>query len=203
MRAPGSPQWTATGGTLTIGASVVWTAPADGATCTIKATPAKGTPASVSMEVIPPDSRVLYPWVDRVYDPGRAGSGFKADVTIMPLDVSFARTEVWEGAATAVATGYYDTTLGANGKRHLPTQPVVPPRPRTSAIIRDTVGTDPPGSPGPFSPGTFEWAIPQLHRPAGGSGARVYSTPHQLQMMIGNKGTEGTAKEGAVRTRRL
>jgi hypothetical protein len=153
------------------------------------------------MTVVPPRSRSLVRQTDRVYDPGKAGSGFLAVVTIMPTDVSFARTEVWEGGVAAVAKGYYDKVLGWNGLPHKPTAPTIPPHPKTGFILQDKIGTNEPGSPGPFSPGTFEWDIPQLHRPAGGSGGAVYSTGHHWQIMVGNKGAEGTAKEGASRGR--
>jgi hypothetical protein len=121
-------------------------------------------------------------------------------VTINPTNVSFTRIQVWEGAVNAVASGYYDTVLHWNGFPHPPTQPLVPNASNGGLI--DTVGTNEPGSPAPFSTGKFVWAIPQLYRIVGSSGTGTqYSTGVHVQVMTGGNGIEGTAKEGASRGR--
>jgi hypothetical protein len=202
MTASASATWLASGGAVTPakGTTVIWTAPAVGATCSLTATPATGNPCSVSMTVLPPRSRSLVKQSDRAYTAGLAGSGFVADVTIMPTNVSFTRIQVWEGAVNGVATGYHDTVLHWNGLPHPPTMPLVPNA--SNSGLRDTVGTNVPGSPGPFSRGTFSWPIPQLFRAAGSTGSgSVYSTAFHTQVMTGANGAEGTYKEGAVRGR--
>jgi hypothetical protein len=203
MTASAPSTWTASAGTVapTSGATVTWTAPGAGATCTVTATPARGGACSVPMTVIPPSHRSLVKKTDKAYTAGMAGSGFFADVTIMPTGVSFTRTEFREDTVNAVATGYYDTVLHWNGIAHPPTAWLRPDASNSGLV--DSIGTVPPGTPGPFSAGTFLWAIPQAYRTAGTSGSgSVYSTPPQTQEMFGSSGAEGTAKEGASRGRR-
>lgn len=197
-----SATWSASGGTVTSasGTTVVWTAPGAGATCSVTATPAKGSPCSVSMSVIPPSSRSLVKQTDRAYTAGKAGSGFQAKVTIMPLKASFGRTELREETVNAVATGYYDTVLGWSGLSH-PATAWLSPDASNSGLV-DSIGTGSPGSPGPFSAGGFLWAIPQSYRTAGTTGGgSVYSTAQHRQVMGGTNGAETTSKEGASRSR--
>ena len=201
MTASASAKWTASSGTVTphaSGVTAIWTAPDVGATSSVTATPATGAPCSVSITVIPPTRRSLVKSSDRAYTAGLAGSGFKAVVTIMPTNVSFTRIQVWEEDVNAVATGYYDTVMGMNGLRHPPTPPLVPNASNSGLI--DTIGTNPPGSPGPFSFGRFLWAIPQHYR-IGSTGSIPYSIGHHTKVMIGIIGAEVTAKEGAIRGR--
>lgn len=201
MTASTSATWTASSGTVTpsSGNTVIWTAPDARSTSTVTATPPSGSPCSVSMNVLPPARRVLSNPSDRSYTAGLGGSGFRATVTIMPINVSFTRIQVWEEAVNAVATGYYDTVLGWNGLPHPPTTPLVPNASNSGLI--DTVGTNPPGSPGPFSFGTFLWAIPQHYRIIGSTASIQYSTGNHAQVMLGPIGAEGTEKEGASRGR--
>jgi hypothetical protein len=199
-----SARWTASSGTLTppvSGITVIWTAPDVGATSTVTATPATGAPCSVSINVLPPSHRSLAnPPIDRVYSAGLAGSGFKAVVTIKPTNVSFRRIQVWEEAVNAVASGYYDTVLHWNGLPHPPTKRVTPDAANNGLL--DTIGTEEPGTPGPFSTGKFVWAIPQHYRIIGNTGNGVhYSTGYHVQLMTKTDGTEGTTKEGASRGR--
>ena len=185
-------------------ATIVWTAPAVAATCDITATPTDpkaGAPCTVSFEVVPPSGRSLARESDLQYTKGLAGSGFVAAVTILPTDVSFTRIEVREEEAFGVAKGYYDTVMHWNGKKHNATTWTVPGA--NNIRIIDTVGTEPPGSPGPFSKGTFTWEIPQTYRPLGSTTSLPpYSKPVHLQEMFGASGAEGTSKEDAGRGRR-
>lgn len=202
MTASASVTWTASNGTFpppASGATAIWTAPDVGATASVTATPASGNPCSVSMKVLPPARRSLVKSSDRAYTAGLAGSGFQAIVTIMPTNVSFTRIQVWEEAVNAIATGYYDTVLGWNGLPHPPTAPLIPDASNNGLI--DTIGTNEPGSPGPFSVGSFLWAIPQHYRIVGSTGSIRYSTGNHAQSMLGPTGVEGTAKEGASRGR--
>jgi hypothetical protein len=147
-----------------------------------------------------PTSRSLTVTSLRTYTAGRSGSGFVASVVVNPTDVSLSRLEVREEAVAATATGYYDTVLGWNGTMH----PVGAWLPLNAANggLQDTVGTNPPGGPPPFSFGTFVWPIPQSFRAAGGGTGTVYSTGTHMQVMVwGTTGTEGTSKEGASASR--
>jgi hypothetical protein len=119
-------------------------------------------------------------------------------VTINPAHVSLTRIQVREEAVNAVAAGYYDSVLGWDGMAHPPTAWLTPDAGNNGFV--DTVGTNPPGSPGPFSLGVFVWPIPQSYRVNGGAGV-VYSTGTHSQVMIGSSGAETTAKEGASRSR--
>lgn len=212
MTAPAVGVWTTTGGRLsaTTGATVTWTAPvapSGGQTFTVASTPPAGSPCSVSMTVVPPARRRLtvrpnaaVPPGQRVYTAGQAGSGFVANVRIHPLSVSFSRLQVREGTVAAVATGYYNTVLGWNGNVH-PLGTWLTLDASNGGII-DTVGTNPPGSPAPFSPGAFTWPIPQFYRRVGSTGnGRRYSVGTHRQVMTASAGVETTSKEGASRTR--
>jgi hypothetical protein len=195
--------WSATSGTVTAAKDVatVWTAPDAGGKATVTATPDQGSPCSISMDVLPPTSRSLVRVSTRNYQNDLAGSGFKADATIQPTNVSFARTEVQEGEALADADGYYDTVLHQKGKKHNATA-WVRADPRTTTL-RDGVGAPEPGTPGPFSKGNFSWEIPQLYRLAGSTGkGTTYSKALHTQEMFGPSGAELTDKEGAAWARR-
>jgi hypothetical protein len=115
----------------------------------------------------------------------------------MPTNVSFSRIEIREESAKAVADGYYKRF---NGAVHPPTPKWL--RPHSGYTLIDRVGTEPPGLSGPFSAGTFVWAIPQTYRPLGSGGAGVpYITAMQTQVMTGISGAETTSKEGASTSR--
>lgn len=152
------------------------------------------------MTVSPPSSRSLAWKSDRAYTAGLAGSGFEANVTIMPRNVSFTRIQVREESVNSVATGYYKTVLGWDGISH-PTGTWLTLNASNSGLV-DTVGTNPLGTSGPFSFGTFIWPIPQSFRIAGSAGGgTVYSTGTHAQVMLNSTGNEGTSKEGASRGR--
>ena len=212
MTAPTTGNWTATGGRLSAasGATVRWTAPVVGSAggdFTITSTPATGTACSVTMQVVRPERRQLTkrsntvnPPGDRAYTAGLSGSGFVANVRVLPLDVSFSRLQVREGTVAATASGYYDTVLGWNGTVH-PLGTWITLDARNGGII-DTVGTVPPGGPTPFSAGRFTWRIPQFYRRVGSTGNGVrYSVGTHRQVMTGATGRERTSKEGAARSR--
>jgi hypothetical protein len=199
----GEAAWTASAGRITFEGpffDVLWTAPEVGSEVTITATPASGTPATLSMTVLPPMSAKLEKYGERIYPAGQAGSGFGAYIDFMPLSVSFFGIEYREESAVARATGYYDTVLHLNGKVHTPSNNWMRVNERNSGPT-DTVGTTPPGTPGPFTKGDFIWVIPQSYR-AGRSGSpNVFSYNTHLQTMTGPSGEETTDKAGAHRTR--
>jgi len=194
--------WSTKHGTITTVSptKALWTAPATGVICVVKAVLATGKVCLRLMNVVAPKGRALRRKTDTSYTSGLAGSGFVADVTIMPTNVSFSRVEVREESVNSVATGYYDTVLGWNGITH-PVGSWLPVDASNSGII-DTVGSVPPGTGGPFSKGDFHWPIPQSYRIAGSSGGgSVYSTGNHTQTMTDATGEETTSKEGASRTR--
>jgi hypothetical protein len=202
MTASSSATWMSTGGMFApaTGTTITWTAPAAATTAVVTATPASGAPCSVSMNVVAPSERALVWKSDRAYTAGLAGSGFVATVTIQPTNVSFSRIQVREESVAAVASGYYDSVLHWNGKMH-PVGTWVGLDASNNGLV-DTVGTNTPGAPGPFSAGDFLWAIPQSYRIAGSTGAGTpYSTGNHVQIMGGSSGREGTGKEGATRVR--
>jgi hypothetical protein len=204
LRATSRATWTTTRGTVSpaIGRTVIWTAPDPSGLSTITATPSKAAPCRVSFRVVAPDHRDLTKNTDRAYTAGLAGSGFVAGVVVAPTTVSFSRVEVMEGSVRATATGYYDTVLGWNGIVHPPTSRWLAIDARNNGIV-DTVGTNPPGTPTPFSKGSFFWPIPQLYRIVGSSGRGAeYSRGNHRQDMTGTSGEETTSKEGATRSRR-
>jgi hypothetical protein len=139
--------------------------------------------------------------IDRTYAADLAGSGFVADVTTMPTNVSFERIEVREETAKGFAIGYYDDRLDWNGLVH-PQGSWNPIDAANDGII-DSVGTDWPGTPRPFSSGTFLWTIPLSYRPIGDSGDGFpFGANLQVQVMDGTIGAETTFKQGASRSRR-
>lgn len=195
--------WTASSGKISTanGAATVWTAPETGGASTITATPASGAPCSITMTTIAPTSRSLTKTSDvGGYAAANAGSAFVAKVTIKPTNVSFSRIEVREESVNAVATGYYDTSLHWNGMAHPQTASWLALDANNSGL-QDTVGTQAPGAPPPFSAGQFRWAIPQSYRVVGGATVTHYSTANHVQTMGGASGAETTSKEGASRSR--
>lgn len=205
MTVTGAPAtWVASSGTITpiVGNTVVWTAPDTSGPSLITATQPTGSSCSVAMIVLSPASALLTRKTDVGYTAGLAGSGFVADLTVMPISVSFSRIEVMEGSVAAVATGYYDVVLGWNGAIHPPTAGGFKPVNSRNGGLRDTVGSRAPGTPTPFSKGDFLWKIPQIFRVTGNSGTgTTYSTGDHLQDMVGTSGEETTSKEGASRNR--
>jgi len=195
--------WSATGGTLstTTGKKTIWTAPETASNETIRATPGASiaTICEKTFDVVAPNQRVLSKTSNHAYTAGRAGSGFFANINIHPLDVSFARIQVREESVLSTATGYYKS-LGWNGISHPQTTNWLPLGANNGGL-RDNVGTPPPGSPSPFSTGTFNWPIPQSYKAIGAAGVHIYSTGTHIQQMNDATGTETTSKEGASNNR--
>lgn len=199
--------WTASHGTIVpaiLGplpsTTAVWTAPLTAGPCTITAKPLAGAPCTATMTTTLPTSRGLTVTSARAYTAGLSGSGFVANVVVNPTDVSLSRLETREEAVAATATGYYKVVLGWDGMMH-PTGSWLALNAANGGLI-DTVGTNPPGGPPPFSAGTFNWPIPQSFRAAGsGGGGTRYSIGTHSQVMAGATGAETTSKEGANASR--
>lgn len=194
--------WSATAGAINAtGASGAWVSPASAkpVSCSITARPATGAPCSIDFRVIPPNERKMTKTTDRAYTAGLAGSGFEATALILPLNVSFSGIEVREEKVAGEATGYYKNVLKWDKGMH--------PRGTWSRVdatnnnVKDTIGTPPPGTPGPFGIGTFFWPIPLTWRTPNDPKTYPYGTADQIQVMIDNSGAEITSKEGAERLR--
>jgi len=135
----------------------------------------------------------------RTYAAGLAGSGFEAAALILPLNVSFSGIEVREETVAGVATGYYKDVLGWDGLMH--PLGALNRVDATNNNVKDTIGTNPPGTPGPFGMGTFLWPIPLTWRTPNDPKEHPYGTAEQSQVMIDSSGLEVTAKEGAINAR--
>jgi hypothetical protein len=205
MTASAPSTWSATAGTIFAtgaSASSTWVSPASATpvSCSVTATPATGSPCSINFRVIPPRERKMTKTTDRAYTAGLAGSGFEATALILPLNVSFSGTLVREETVAGEATGYYKNVLGWDKAMH--------PTGTWSRVdaknnnVKDTIGTNPPGTRGPFDIGTFFWPIPVIWRTPNDPKTFPYdNTADQIQVMMDSSGVEITAKEGADRLR--
>ncbi len=195
-------KWSATAGTINAtGASGSWLSPASAkpVSCSVTATPATGSPCSINFQVIPPRERKMTKTTDHAYTAGLAGSGFEATALILPLNVSFSGIEVREETVAGQAAGYYNNVLGWDKGMH-PTG-TWSRVDATNNNVKDTIGTTPPGTPGPFGMGIFFWSIPLTWRTPNDPKTYPYGTADQIQVMIDSSGAEITSKEGADRTR--
>jgi len=194
--------WSATAGTINAtGASGIWLSPASAkpVTCSVKATPATGSPCSIDFHVIPPRERKMTKTTDLPYTPGLAGSGFEATALILPLNVSFSGIMVREETVAGEATGYYRDVLKWDKSMH-PTGTWTRVDAKNNNV-KDKIGTTPPGTPAPFGLGTFYWPIPLTWRHPNDPKTFPYGTADQTQVMIDSSGLEITSKEGADRAR--
>jgi hypothetical protein len=196
--------WSTTAGTIIAtgaSASSSWVSPASAKAvlCSVTATPPTGSPCSINFQVIPPRERKMTKTTEHAYTAGRAGSGFEATALILPLNVSFSGIKVREETVAGEATGYYKNVLGWDKGMH--------PTGKWNRVdaknnnVKDTIGTTPPGTRGPFGIGTFFWPIPLTWRTPNDPKTFPYGTADQIQVMINSRGAEITAKEGAGRAR--
>jgi hypothetical protein len=202
MTASAPSRWSATAGSIhASGENSTWVSPASAnpVSCSVTATPAKGSPCSINFQVIPPRGEKMTKTTDRVYTAGLAGSGFEAAALILPLNVSFSGIQVREETVASEAAGYYKDVLGWDKRMH-PTG-TWSRVDATNNNVKDLIGTDPPGTPGPFGLGFFHWSIPLTWRTPNDLKTFPYGTAEQVQLMINSSGTEMTFKQGAGRTR--
>ncbi len=194
--------WSATAGSINAkDTSGTWVSPASAkpVTCKVKATPAKGAPCSIDFHVIPPRGQQMTKTTDRSYTSGLAGSGFETAALILPLNVSFSGIVVREETVAGEATGYYKDVLKWDKGMH--------PEGKWARVdtknnnVKDTIGTPPPGTHGPFGTGTFYWPIPLTWRHPDDTKPIPYGTADQTQVMMDASGAEITSKEGAERER--
>jgi hypothetical protein len=202
LTASASSTWSATAGKINAtGTSGTWVSPASAkpVTCTVKATPATGAPCSIDFHVIPPRGQQMTKTADRAYTAGLAGSGFETAALILPLNVSFSGITVREEKVAGEATGYYKDVLKWDKGMH--------PEGKWARVdaknnnVKDTIGTPPPGTHGPFGSGTFYWPIPLTWRHPDDTKPIPYGTADQMQVMMDASGAEVTSKEGAERLR--
>jgi len=204
MTFPSPATWSATGGALLPGpdSSIIWTAPDVGGFWTITAWPKAGVAASITMHTIPPRNCKQTRAGDIQYAPRLAGSGFFGNIDVEPKSVSFSRLELIEGTVQGIATGYYNIyPVLWDGALHRPADKWAKVDNANKYLGYDTVGSYPPGTPGPFQKGYFFWPIPKFYRAADGATRRKFCTANHVQVMTGESGEEITAKEGAIRYR--
>ena len=204
MTASAPSKWSATAGAIfATGANKnsAWLSPAAAkpVSCSVTATPAAGSPCSITFQVIPPRERKMTRTTLHTYTAGLAGSGFEATALILPLNVSFSGIEVREETVAGVATGYYKDVLGWDRGMHPPG--AFNRVDATNNNVKDTIGTNPPGTSGPFGMGTFLWPIPLTWRTPNDPKTHPYGTANQIQVMIDSSGLEVTSKEGAINAR--
>lgn len=189
--------WTATGGTPAAGAAsatFTWTAPGAPGPVTITLTVGAQSVTKV-MTVIAPSSIAMVVNSQHGLTAGTAGVCMVTNVTVGPSNVSFGRVQWLEvpGPATNVA-GYF-TKFSAPTLHHNP-------NPNWVTWNDSNAG---PGDhaawhsvAGPYSPGTFQWDIPNKYRVVGsGAAGTAFTTTHQLFAMTDNAGTMSVSKAGA------
>ncbi len=155
--------WTASEGNIlgiNTGSNVIWEAPAVAANPIITLTTPGGATA-INFTVIPPDSLDM---AVANHDPiavGTAGACMFTNVTALPLNVSFGRTQWLEvpGPATGV-TGYF-TRFSAAQLRHHPNPRYLPFNDLNTGLNDHAAFHNAPPA---FSFGGFDWVIPNRYK---------------------------------------
>ena len=189
--------WTATGGTPAAGAAsttFIWTAPGAPGSVTITLTVGTQTVTKV-MTVIAPSSIAMVVSSQHTLTAGTAGVCMVTNVTVGPATVSFGNVQWLEvpGPATSVA-GYF-TKFSAATLHH---------NPNPNWVTWNDSNTGPTDHAswhsltGPYTPGTFQWDVPNKYRVTGsGAAGTEFTTTHQLFAMTDNAGTMTVSKGGA------
>ena len=189
--------WTATGGTPAAGAAgttFIWTAPGAPGSVTITLTVGTQTVTKV-MTVIAPSSLAMVVSSQHPLTAGTAGVCMVTNVTVGPATVSFGNVQWLEvpGPATNVA-GYF-TKFSAATLHH---------NPNPNWVTWNDSNTGPTDHAswhsltGPYTPGTFQWDVPNKYRVTGsGAAGTEFTTTHQLFAMTDNAGTMTVSKGGA------
>jgi hypothetical protein len=189
--------WTATGGTPAAGAAsttFIWTAP--GAPGSVTITLTVGTQAVTKvMTVIAPSSIAMVLSSQHGLTAGTAGVCMVTNVTVGPATVSFGNVQWLEvpGPATNVA-GYF-TKFSAATLHHNPNPNWLTWNDSNTGLTDHAAWHSVPG---PYTPGTFQWDVPNKYRVAGsGAAGTEFTTTHQLFAMTDNAGTMTVSKGGA------
>jgi peptidoglycan hydrolase-like protein with peptidoglycan-binding domain len=168
---PTAGTWTASEGRiigLNTGANVVWEAPAVAATPIITITTPGGATAT-TMTVIAPTSLDMAVSSNEPIAVGTAGACMITNVTVNPLNVSFARTQWLEVPGPASNVSGYFTRFSAAQLRHHP-NPRYLPFNDFNAGLTDHAALH--HAPPAFSFGTFDWVIPNRYKIDGESDAQ-------------------------------
>ena len=193
--------WTATGGTPAASASsatFTWTAPSTPGSATITLTVGTQSVNKV-MTVIAPSSIAMVVSSQHGLTAGTAGVCMVTNVTVGPSNVSFGHVQWLEvpGPATNVA-GYF-TKFSAATLHHNPNPNWLTWNDSNTGLTDHAAWH---AVPGPYSPGTFQWDVPNKYRVAGsGAAGTEFTTTHQLFAMTDNAGTMTVSKGGASAAR--
>ena len=190
--------WTASHGKLhgANGMHTSWTAPATPGTTTIRLS-SGGKTAKKKFKVIAPNHLSMKKKQTEGFQDGVQGVGMITNVTIGPSSVNFGNCEWLEvpGPATHIF-GYFKKFKGL---RHHPNPDWLPWNVHNSGL---TDHASLYGWPKPWSPGGFQWNIPNKYRVSGvGGDGHVFTTTHQIFRMKNKKGTTTITKGGARVTR--
>jgi hypothetical protein len=186
--------WSADHGTARgeAGRHFTWTAPATPGTATITLSTGIQTATRKFRIIAPNHLSMKLRSVDH-FPAGTQGAGMKTDVTIGPSSVSFGNCEWLEvGGPPSNITGYFAT------HKHLHHHP----NPKWLGWNHKNTGLWDHAwlarFPPPWTPGGFQWTIPNKWRVAktGGNG-HVFFTTHQVFKITNRKGTTTISKGGA------
>lgn len=190
--------WSANHGKLhgSHGMHTTWTAPASPGTTTIRFS-GGGRSTTKKFTVIAPNHLSMKRASVDSWPAGVQGAGMITNVTIGPRSVSFGNVEWLEvpGGPSHIF-GYFTKYKGL--QHH--------PNPNWLGWNDANTGLTDHASlfrwPKPWSPGGFQWNIPNKYRVAGVGGAgHVFTTTHQIFRMTNKKGTTTITKGGASVTR--
>lgn len=199
---PTEGDWTATAGSpanQNAGNSFTWTAPKRGGNATITISSGEQT-ASVTMEVVEPQSNTPKKIDEIAYPPGTMGAGMHMHFDYSPMSVSFSRVEAGEvsGPATNI-TGYFSTFDPADlwhdsgdGFFGIDVQ--------NRLIATDTAAGS--GLSGPYSDGGLHWVIPNRFRVSGeGGDGKIFGNVTQtFQIQADGTFTVTKGNESVTRT---
>lgn len=195
--------WSATSGRiigLNTGHNMVWEAPPTVSVTLITLTNQAGT-ATMIMTTIPPNGIALRRANILPVPAGTLGAAMEADITVLPMNVNFGRTQWLEqpGPATNV-TGYF-TRFSVADLFHKPNKNYLPFDDMNTGLIDEAAWRG--GNP-PFSNGYHEWVIPNKYKIDGESDAqgRIFTNVTQ-SFFVTSAGDTMVLKAGAFVYRTL
>jgi hypothetical protein len=188
--------WSARHGTVvpTTGTTVIWTAPPTGVVTLIKAILASGKTCLRLMTVKAPNNLTMVKASEHTIPRGTAGACMVTDVTIHPRTVCLGATQWLEVPGPATNVDGYFKKFSRDTLFHNPNPDYVP-------FNDDNAGPTDHAAwhevPGPFSPGQFEWDIPNKYKVDGESDASGRPFTRTLQLFtMDATGTMTISKAG-------
>jgi len=190
--------WTASAGTPTTGsgATFLWTAPERATTVTV-ALVAGSKSASVSLNVLEPDSITAIKLSEMSFPSGTQGAGMKLNFSFGPFKVSFGNAQSREvsGPASDIK-GYYLKHGMPHDHNAGPIRFFNIGQDNKFVSARDTAAQS--GYPAPWDAGSFHWKIPNKFKVVTESGdGKEYTTVKQEFTMEGPSGKTKITKAGA------